>query len=80
MSNDRPDPVDRVLAGSRPQRGDAPAELNSPQNYLVFDRPRIWSSLQLLSDLQLVRMDGPLTTTTTGRSVRDQALDLISGD
>lgn len=49
-------------------------------NYLVFDRPRIWSSLQLLSDLQLVRMDGPLTTTTTGRNVRDQALHLMSGD
>lgn len=48
-------------------------------NYLVFDRPRIWSSLQLLSDLQLVRLNGPLSTTSAGRSVRDQALHLMSG-
>jgi hypothetical protein len=47
-------------------------------NYLVFDRPRIWSSLQLLSDLQLVRMDGALAITPLGRSVRDQALHVVS--
>jgi V8-like Glu-specific endopeptidase len=38
MSNDRPDPLDRIIAQSRPQQGDAPAELNDPRNYLVFDR------------------------------------------
>lgn len=38
MSNDRPDPLDSILARSRPQQGDVPAELNDPRNYLVFDR------------------------------------------
>lgn len=38
MSNDRPDPLDRIIALSRPQQGDPPAELNDPRNYLVFDR------------------------------------------
>ncbi|MFJ9718713.1 trypsin-like serine peptidase [Streptomyces sp. NPDC101213] len=39
MSNDRPDPLDRIVARSRPQQGDVPAELGNPRNYLVFDRP-----------------------------------------
>lgn len=38
MSDDRPDPIDRVLALTRPQRGRVPAELADPRNYLVFDR------------------------------------------
>src|SRR5688500_6717636 len=38
MSIDRPDPLDRIIAQSRPQQGDAPAELNDPGNYLVLDR------------------------------------------
>ena len=37
MSTDRPDPLDRIIARSRPQQGDAPAELND-RNHLVFDR------------------------------------------
>jgi len=38
MSNGRPDPLDDIIARSRPQRGDVPAELTDPRNYLVFDR------------------------------------------
>lgn len=38
MSNDLPDPLDRVMARARPQQGDAPTELSNPRNYLVFDR------------------------------------------
>lgn len=45
-------------------------------NYLVFDRPRIWSSLQLLRDLQLVRMEGALITTALGEDICSRALDV----
>lgn len=38
MSNNRPDPLDRIIAQSRPQQGDPPAELTNPRNYLAFDR------------------------------------------
>ena len=38
MSTDQPDPLDRIIANSRPQQGQPPAELNAPGNYLVFDR------------------------------------------
>ena len=38
MPNDRPDPLERIIAHSRPQQGDAPTELNDPRNFLVFDR------------------------------------------
>ena len=39
MSNDRPNSLDRIIAQSRrPQQGKAPAELNDPRNYFVFDR------------------------------------------
>lgn len=38
MANNRPDPLDRIIGLSRPQQGKAPAELNDPRNYLVFDR------------------------------------------
>ncbi|MFD3704491.1 trypsin-like serine peptidase [Nocardia sp. NPDC058658] len=38
MSNDRPDPLERVLAQSRPQQGDAPTQLHDPANFLTFDR------------------------------------------
>lgn len=37
--NERPDPLDDLMALSRPQQGDPPAELKDPRNYLVFDRP-----------------------------------------
>jgi V8-like Glu-specific endopeptidase len=37
-SYDRPDPLDSIIAQSRPQQGEAPAELSDPRNYLVFDR------------------------------------------
>jgi V8-like Glu-specific endopeptidase len=39
MLNHRPDPLERIISLSRPQQGDAPAQLNDPRNYLVFDRP-----------------------------------------
>lgn len=38
MSIDLPDPLDSIIARSRPQEGDPPAELHDPGNYLVFDR------------------------------------------
>ncbi|MCG8927430.1 serine protease [Lentzea sp. CC55] len=38
MPKDRPDPLDRIIAQSRPQQADAPAEVNDPRNFLVFDR------------------------------------------
>ncbi|MFI2373694.1 trypsin-like serine peptidase [Streptomyces sp. NPDC018964] len=38
MSNDQPDSLDHIVTRSRPQQGEAPAELNDPRNYLVFDR------------------------------------------
>ncbi|MER6917368.1 trypsin-like serine protease [Streptomyces sp. NPDC000594] len=38
MPNDRPDSLDLVLARSRPQQGEVPAELGDPRNHLVFDR------------------------------------------
>lgn len=38
MPTDRPDPLDLIIAQSRPQQGEAPPELNDPRNYLLFDR------------------------------------------
>ncbi|WP_436786717.1 trypsin-like serine peptidase [Yinghuangia sp. YIM S10712] len=38
MPNDRPQPLDDIIAESRPPQGDVPAELNNPRNYLVFSR------------------------------------------
>lgn len=38
MPSDRPDQLDNIIEQSRPQQGDAPAELANPSNYLVFDR------------------------------------------
>ena len=38
MSNDRPEALNDIVARSRPQQGDPPAELADPRNYLVFDR------------------------------------------
>ena len=59
MANDRPEPLDRIIAQSRPQQGDPPAELNDPRNYLVFDR------LPSAGDL-----DDPANAFTTGRDER----------
>jgi hypothetical protein len=59
MSNDRPDPLDRIIALSRPQQDDAPAELNDQRNYLVFDRLPSAGAL-----------DDPATVFTTGRDGR----------
>jgi len=47
MPNDRPDPLDSVIARARPQQGDVPAALANPGNYLVFDR---LSSTRALDD------------------------------
>jgi V8-like Glu-specific endopeptidase len=74
MSNDRPDPLDRIIARSRPQQGDAPAELNDPRNYLVFDRLPSAGAL-----------DDPATVFTTGRDGRlavsdpDTVLGIVVG-
>lgn len=59
MSNERPDPLDRIIAESRPQQGDAPTELKDPSNYLTFDRLR---SAGTLSD--------PDAVFTVGRDAR----------
>ncbi|MGS2615474.1 trypsin-like serine peptidase [Micromonospora sp. LZ34] len=74
MPNDRPDPLDRIIAQSRPQRGDAPAELNDRRNYLVFDRLPSAGAL-----------DDPATVFTTGRDARvavsdpDTVLGIVVG-
>lgn len=57
--NERPAPLDSLLGLSRPQTADAPAELNDPGNYLVFDR--------LTSAAEL---DDPATVFTPGRDGR----------
>lgn len=59
MPNGRPDPLDLVVAQSRPQQGDAPSELSNPRNYLVFDRPS--SAGRLVDPAALV------TTSADGR-------------
>ena len=59
MSNDLPEPLDRIIAQSRPQQGDPPAELNDPRNYLVFDRLPSAGGL-----------DDPANVFTTGRDER----------
>jgi len=73
MSNDRPDALD-LIAQSRPQQGDVPAELNDPRNYLVFDRLTSAAAL-----------DDPVSVFTTGRdgrvaiSDRDTVLGVVVG-
>ena len=51
MANARPDPLDRIIALSRPQQGAPPAQLTDPRNYLVFDR---LSSAGALADAKSV--------------------------
>ena len=74
MPSDRPDPLDRIIAQSRPRRGDAPAELDDPRNYLVFDRLRSAGSLE-----------NPATVFSEGRdsrvvvSDRDTVLGVVVG-
>lgn len=51
MANVRPDPLDRIIALSRPQQGAPPAQLTDPRNYLVFDR---LSSAGALADAKSV--------------------------
>ncbi|MHA7145678.1 trypsin-like serine peptidase [Arthrobacter sp. TmT3-37] len=38
MTNDSPEPLDRIMSRTRPQQGDPPSELHDPRNYLIFDR------------------------------------------
>jgi V8-like Glu-specific endopeptidase len=74
MSNNQPDPLDRIIARSRPQQGNAPADLNDPRNYLVFDR---WPSAGIHRDAATV-----LTTHRDGRmaiSDPDTVLGVIVG-
>lgn len=60
MSNDRPDPLDGIITRSRPQQGDAPAELNDPRNYLVFDRLPSADALDDPATVFTTRQDGRL--------------------
>jgi hypothetical protein len=74
MSNNQPDPLDRIIAQSRPQQGNAPVDLNDPRNYLVFDR---WPSAGIQRDAATV-----LTTHWDGRvaiSHPDTVLGVVVG-
>jgi V8-like Glu-specific endopeptidase len=66
MSNDRPDPLDRIIAQSRPQQGDAPAELNDPRNYLVFDRLPSAGALDDAATVFTTDRDGRLAVSDPG--------------
>lgn len=64
--NDQPDPIDRVMARSRPQQGDAPAELNDPRNYLVFDRLPSAEALDDPASAFAMGRDGRLSVNDSG--------------
>jgi hypothetical protein len=66
MSNDRPDPLDRIIAQSRPQQGDPPTELNDPRNYLVFDRLPSAGALDDAATVLTTDRDGRLAVSDPG--------------
>jgi V8-like Glu-specific endopeptidase len=66
MPNDRPDSLDRIIARSRPQQGDAPAALNDPRNYLVFDRLPSAGALDAAATVFTRNRDGRLAVSAPG--------------
>jgi V8-like Glu-specific endopeptidase len=74
MSIDQPDPLDRIIARSRPQQGDAPAELNDPRNFLVFDRRPSAGALDGAARIVTTNRDGRLAV-----SDRDTVFGVVVG-
>jgi V8-like Glu-specific endopeptidase len=66
MSNGRPDSLDHIIARSRPQQGDVPAELVDPRNYLVFDRLPSGAPLDDPAGAFTAGRDGRLTVSDPG--------------
>ena len=67
MSNDRPDSLDAFIAQSRrPQQGNAPAGLNDPRNYFVFDRLLSAGALADPATVFTTNRDGRVTLGDSG--------------
>lgn len=75
MPNDRPDPIEQVIAQSRAQQAEAPADLADPSNYLVFDRMPSATAPPAAADAFGTDPDGRLTVTDP-----DTVLGIVVGE
>lgn len=53
----------------RDEEGYRLVKRQNPQSYLSYDSSRIGSAFELMADLKLIDMNGPITLTPTGRRV-----------